>query len=142
MKDPDIRIGFIIFNNDWKREIPTKDGHRKTAYNWIVENKLLDVYNNVVGSNNIYDEEDFLIEYVGAIKLYASRGTFYCRIPRIYSPEKSYVKRYYSMLGYKIISDGIYDEEKTKVKTLTYQYNKTVVRSNSRLIYNPLKDGD
>lgn len=142
MKEPNIKIGFIIFNDDWKEELPSNNGHRKAAFNWIQRNYMLDVFNSVLGSNNIYDEEDFLIEYIGAIKLYACRGDFYCRIPRLSSPEKSYLKRYYANLGYKVISDGIYDEEKTKVKVLSYEYNKTVINNNNRLIYNPAKDGD
>ena len=142
MREPNIRIGFIIFNNDWKEELPSNNGHRRTAFNWIRDNKLMNVYKDIIGNNNIYDEEDFLIEYIGAIKLYAYRGNFYCRIPRTYSPEKSYLKRYYANLGYKIISNGIYDEEKTKEKVLTYQYNRTIIKSNTGLIYNPVKDGD
>ena len=143
MREPNIRIGFIIFNNDWKEELHSKNGHRRTAFLWIKEHNLMDVFKSVIGKNNIYDEEDFLIEYIGAIKLYANRGQFYCRIPRIASPEKSYLKRYYATLGYKIISNGIYDEEKPKVKVLSYEYNRTVINNNNNtLIYNPVKDGD
>ena len=120
----------------------TECGHRKTAWNWIKKHNLVDVFNSVVGNNNIYDEEDFLIEYIGAIKLYANRGNFYCRIPRMYNPNKSYLKRYYSNLGYNIISDGIYYEDKPKVRVLSYQYNRTVINNNNILIYNPVKDGD
>lgn len=141
MRDPKLKIGFIIFNPDWREELPTKDGHRKTAFNWIMKNQLKDVYNSVLGNNGIYDEEDFLIEYIGAIKLYAYMGNFYCVVPRIFNPEKSYLKRYYENLGYGIISDGIYDEEKPKTKV--YQYNKTIISNNRKeLVYNPLRDGD
>ena len=142
MKEPSIRIGFVIFNEGWKQELRSQNGHRRTAFKWIKDNNMLNTYYQVLGSNNIYDEEEFLIEYIGAIKLYAYDGNFYCRIPRMYSPEKSYLKRYYSMLGYRIISDGIYNEEEPKIKTLTYQYNKTVVKSNIGLMYNPVRDGD
>lgn len=142
MREPSIKIGFIIFNEGWKQELQSKNGHRRTAFKWIMNNNLINVYKNVVGSNDIYDEEDFLIEYIGAIKLYAHNGVFYCRIPRKYSPEKSYLKKYYSALGYKIISSGVYDEEKHKVKCLNYQYNRTVINSNNKLIYNPVRDGD
>ena len=142
MRDPKIKIGFIIFNEDWKEELSSENGHRRTAWNWIKKHNLINVYNSIVGKNNINDEEDFLINYVGAIKLYAYRGNFYCRIPRINDPNKSYLKRYYANMGYNIISDEIYDEEKPKVKVYTNQYNKTVIKSNARLIYNPVKDGD
>ena len=142
MKELSIRIGFIIFNQGWKQELQSKNGHRKTAFNWIRDNNMLETYKSMLGKNNIYDEEDFLIEYIGAIKLYAYSGHFYCRIPRIASPEKSYLKRYYSNLGYKIISDGIYDEKKPKVKVLSYEYNRTVVKSKTGLMYNPMRDGD
>ena len=98
-KIPDIKIGFIIFNNDWKEELVSRNGHRKTAFNWIKRNNMMSIFESVLGKNNIYDEEDFLIEYIGAIKLYAYRGDFYCRIPRMISPEKSYLRKYYSNLG-------------------------------------------
>lgn len=100
------------------------------------------VFKSVIGKNNIYDEEDFLIEYIGAIKLYADRGKFYCRIPRMHNFDKSYLKKYYANLGYTIISDGIYDEEKTKTKVLSYQYNNTVINNKGKLMYNPIKEGD
>lgn len=140
MKEPDIRVGFIIFNEEWKEQLITYEGHRKTAFNWIKQHNLINTFKQVVGKNEIYDEEDFLIEYIGAVKLYASNGKFYCRIPRMIDPNKSYLKKYYSNLGYKIISDGIYDEEKPKV--YVYQYNKTVINNNNVLMYNPVKDGD
>lgn len=142
MRIPNIRIGFIIFNEDWKEELPKENGHRKTAYNWIKNHNMLKLYEKVLGTNGINDEEDFLIEYIGAIKLYANRGNLYCRIPRMCSPEKSYLKRYYASLGYKIISDRVYDEEKPKIKTLTYEYNRTVINKNNILRYNPVRDGD
>lgn len=142
MKDPKIKVGFVIFNEGWKEELVSINGHRKTALNWIRKHNLVDALKNMIGKNNIYDEEDFLIEYIGAIKLYAYRGDFYCRIPRICNPDKSYLKRYYEDLGYKIISHGVYDEKKVKVKVYNYQYNKTVINNNNKLIYNPIKDGD
>ena len=142
MRDPKIRIGFIIFNNDWKEELSSGNGHRKTAWEWIRKHNLTDLYNKTIGKNNIYDEEDFLIEYIGAIKLYGYRGRFYCRIPRMRDPIKSYLKRYYTNLGYTIISDGIYEEEKPKTKVYTYQYNKTIINNNNKNIYNPIREGD
>jgi hypothetical protein len=62
MKEPNIRIGFIILNDDWKEEIPSNNGHRNTAFNWIQKNNLLNVFNNVLGTHNINDEEDFVLK--------------------------------------------------------------------------------
>ncbi len=143
MREPHLKIGFIIFNNEWKEELGSTNGHRKTAFNWIKEHNMMDVYKSVLGTNRIYDEEDFLMEYIGAIKLYAYSGYFYCRLPKMFRLEKSYLKRYYANLSYRIISDDVYDEEKPKSKVYKYEYSKTVI-NNKRggLIYNPIKDGD
>ena len=142
MKEPKLKIGFIIFNEEYKEELELENDYRKTAFNWIKNNNMIDVYKSVVGKNGINDEEDFLIEYIGAIKLYAYMENFYCRIPRIANPEKSYLKRYFTNIGYKVISNNINDEEKPKIKKLTYEYNKTVINNKNKLIYNPVRDGD
>ena len=47
MVDPNIKIGFIIVNPDWKEEIPWSNGHKKTAFEWIKKNNLMDLYNKV-----------------------------------------------------------------------------------------------
>ena len=142
MKEPKVRTGFVIINPYYKEELILDNGHRKTAFKWIKSHHLMDVFKSVVGKNNIYDEEDFLVEYIGSIKLYVNAGQFYCRVPMIFNDETNYLIKYYLNLGYKIISNGIYNEEKQKTKVLTYEYNKTVIKSNNELIYNPMRDGD
>ena len=76
MKEPSIRIGFIIFNEGYKYELQSLNGHRKTAFNWIKKNNLIEKFYEVLGTNGIYDEEDFLMEYIGAIKLYGYSEIF------------------------------------------------------------------
>ena len=143
MREPHLKIGFIIFNNDWKEELRSINGHRKTAFEWIKKNNLLDVFKSVLGTNRIYDEEDFLMEYIGAIKLYAYDGKLYCVIPKILNICKNYFEKYFEKLGYEVISHGGYNEEKPKMKYLKNEYNKTIVKKfNKDLMYNPLKDGD
>lgn len=124
-------------------QLPSENGHRKTAFNWIKQNNLMNVYINVLGTNNIYDEEDFLMEYIGAIKLYAYCGELYCWVPKIPDINKNFFRDYYEKLGYKIIGNNICDLEKTKVKILKNEYNRTIMKkNNNQYIYNPLKDGD
>ena len=137
-----LKIGFIIFNDRWKQELPSINGHRSTAFNWIRENNLLGVYKSVLGKNNIYDEVDFLLEYVGAVKLKCVLGNYYCILPKMEHPEKEYIKNYYKNLGYIIVNDIKYDEEDPKIKTFLYKYNRTVVNSGNGYIYNPIKKGD
>ena len=143
MKEPSIKIGFIIINERYKMELESENGHRRTAFKWIKQNKLISEYNSVLGTNGIYDEEDFLMEYIGAIKLYAYDGKLYCVIPKILNICKNYFEKYFEKLGYEVISHGVYNEEKPKMKYLKNEYNKTIVKKfNKDLMYNPLKDGD
>lgn len=143
MKEPTIRIGFIIVNPNWKIELEWENGHRNTACKWIRDNHLEKIYKSVYGTNNIYDEEDFLIRYIGAVKLYATRGHCYCYIPRGVNPDKSYIKHYYEQLGY--IITGAYqveEEENIKVKKFNYPYNNIVICKNNGYYYNPERIGD
>lgn len=143
MSNQSIRIGFVIINENYKTELESENGHRRTAFKWIVENNLKEEYYKVLGKNGIYDEEDFLMEYIGAIKLYAYGGNLYCAIPRVLNICKKNIENYFEKLGYKIINNGIYSEEKTKVKILKNDYNKTIIKKfNKEYMYNPLKDGD
>lgn len=64
MKEPNIRIGFIIFNPNWKSEIEWNNGHRNTACQWIRNHHFEELYQEIRGTNDIYDEEDFLINYI------------------------------------------------------------------------------
>lgn len=144
MKEPTIRIGFIIINPNWKSEVVWDNGHRNTAVKWIRNNHFEELYSSVQGTNNIYDEEDFLINYIGAIKLYSYRGTFYCYIPSGIHPDKSYLKHYFEGLGYTIT--GVYNseekEENIKIKKFNFPYNKTVIKMNNEYCYNPYREGD
>lgn len=144
MKEPTLTLGFIIFNDGYKVEIPWCNGHWRTAHDWVVKNKFYNLFLKVQGTNNIYDEEDFLINYIGAIKLYANNGNFYCYAPDINSVYKDYLCKYYQNLGYQIIGHTSFnDEKKSKVKKFNIPYNKTVVKNNNnQYIYNPFREGD
>lgn len=143
MKEPTIDIGFIIFNEDWKEELVWKNGHRKTAFEWIKKHNFMELYNSIKGQNGIYDEEDFLVEYIGAVKLYAYRGNLYCSIPRMCDPNKSYLKHFFEAKGYQIVEAHSYEEkQKQKVLTYEYPYNKTIINSQNGMMYNPYRDGD
>ena len=96
MVDPSIKIGFIIVNPDWKEEIPWSNGHKKTGFGWIKKNNLMDLYyKEKEESEPGIDEEEFLINYICAIKLYEQIGHFYCLLPNMLCIEKTYLKHYY-----------------------------------------------
>lgn len=142
MRDPKIKVGFVIFNEDWKEELEWHNGHRKTAFEWLKKHRLLNLYNSMLGQNGIYDEEDFLVDYIGAVKLYCTRGQFYCRIPKIPNPDKSYLKHYFKERGYNIVESTVIEEQKQKVKKFEYPYNQTVIKTKNTMCYNPQRDGD
>lgn len=143
MIEPSIKVGFIIFNDDWKSEVEWHNGHSRTAREWVREHNLRDYFEKVKEANNLYDEEQFITDYIGAIKLYAYGGNFYCYAPKIVSVNKDYLCEYYQNLGYTIIGNMSYNEEKkNKVKQFSIPYNKTIVKSNNGFIYNPYRDGD
>lgn len=143
MREPEIRIGFIIFNDDWKEELAWNNGHRKTAMEWIRDHNFMALYKSIEGKNGIYDEEDFLIDYIGAIKLYCYNGDFYCRLSKKNNPNASYYTQFYQNKGYNIVN-GYVCEEKSKQKVLKYEYpyNATVINHHNCMIYNPYRDGD
>lgn len=147
MREPTIKIGFIIFNPYWREELEWNNGHRKTACEWIKNYNFMELFDSIKGQNNIYDEEDFLTDYIGAIKLYASRGQFYCYVPSIISPDKDYLKKFFKDLGYHIIENGIFDENMIQYNQKYNEqcdcgYNKTLIKTRGRYYYNPLKNGD
>lgn len=143
MREPTLKIGFVIFNSDWKEELVWDNGHRRAAAKWIEQHGFTDLYNSMQGKNGICDEEDFLIDYIGAVKLYVYRGKYYCRIPRMVDPDKSYLKRFYRNNGYQIVGDGVYDEcSCQKVKKFDVPYNRTVIKTGFCMAYNPYRDGD
>ena len=144
MEEPTLKLGFIIFKDECIVEIPWRNGHWKTAHEWLIKNNLYDLFLKVQGTNNIYDEEDFIMNYIGAIKLGAQNGVFYCYAPDINSAYKDYLCKHYQDLDYKIIGHTSIDiEEKIKAKCFSIPYNKTlIVNNNNQYIYNPFRDGD
>ena len=121
MKEPLIRVGFIILRPEYEEELETSGiGHWKTARKWIKEKGLQEIMQKVCADpdNDIWDEEDFLIQYVGAIKLHCMNGVKKAYIPRVIINKEyiSYLKRYYRSLGYVIYGNvGKDTDEKEQI---------------------------
>lgn len=151
MDEPRIRIGFIIFQEGLQQEIEIINGkgHARTARIWVKNNNLYEKYEEVKEVNKkIQDEEDFLIHYIGAIKLHASSGMLRCYVPRTIQRNsyKSSLKRFYRNLGYIIWGDTTYEEYIHEVKNPPCNYNQTVIettiKGEKQYIYNPWREGD
>lgn len=143
MREPKIRIGYIIINPYWREELERGKSHSKTASEWINKYNFQNIFNTLLEEKRVIDEEDFLMNYIGAVKLCAYRGKFYCYLPSVVNDDKEYIKNYYENLGYIIIEGKIFDEEKYKEKTIyNYPYNKTLIKVRNSYHYNPMRDGD
>ena len=155
MRKPNILIGFIVFNPKYETEIQSDvRGHNWTAKNWIQKNNLEKIYKELRDdpNNDIWDYEDFLINYIGAVKLYVTRGQRIAYIPKNTSNNayKSLIKRHYKDEGY--IITGTYSEEsniksENKYPSLKVQYYRTVIpikesNGKEKYIYNPYINGD
>ena len=155
MREPSISIGFIIYNPRYEQEIKCDvRGHYWTARNWVKNNNLEDLYQEIRSNpeNSIWDYEDFLINYIGAVKLYVTRGKRIAFIPKNLSNNtlRSLIKKHYRENGYIIL--GNYTEkssinEKNEYPSLKVEYNRTIIpikdsNGNEKYIYNPYINGD
>lgn len=153
MKSPKVRMGFIIFRPGMEEEIEREtEGHWWTARKWIKTHNMENLYNDLLERRIVMDEEDFLTDYVGAIKLHNVSGKRKCYIPKItfsISSYKSSLKRYFRQKGYYVYGDISQDnivhintEELSK-----YGYNRTVIPEVTEYgtivyKYNPSRIGD
>lgn len=152
MKSPKVRIGFIIFRPGMEQEIEVGlKGHWWTANDWIKSHNMWDLYQKLVERNIVHDCEDFLIDYIGAIKLHNVSGKRRCYIPKISffnSSYKSSLKRYYKQKGYEIYGNispdnTVYIDKREKS---VYGYNRIVIPETTEdgviYKYNPSRIGD
>lgn len=141
-----LKIGFVIFNPDYECDVPTIKGHWWAANNWIKDHNQEKEFLEFCKKNNISeDPEEFLMEYIGAIKLYAHRGQFFCQIPKKKSVKKSSLKRFYKTEGY-VITGYQYEDAVPETESVRTNYtNQIICRNNNgreEFFYNPLRDGD
>ncbi len=155
MREPSISIGFIIFNPRYETEIKCDvRGHYWTARNWIENNNLEELYQEIRNNpeNNIWDYEDFLINYIGAVKLYATRGQKIAYIPKNTSNNayKSLIKRHYKEEGYTISGNFIEESsisKRNEYPSLKVEYYRTIIPikeldGKEKYVYNPYINGD
>lgn len=153
MKEPSIRIGFIVFRPGMEQEIEVNAarGHWWTAKEWVERNGKLELYRKVVSDPTIkvYDYDDFVTDFIGAIKLHAVSGQLKCYVPRtIPNQSKSFLKRYFRNKGYVVYGDvsnenNDNDYEKQNISNNTFCYNQTVVINKAgKYAYNPMREGD
>lgn len=153
MKSPTVRVGFIIFRPGMEEEIEVSaKGHWWTAHDWIKSHNMCDLYQEMVDKNIFHDCEDFLTDYIGAIKLHNVSGKRKCYIPKINffnSSYKSSLKRYFKQKGYYIYGD-ISQDSIVHINVLDlskYGYNRTVIPKTTEegtiiYQYNPSRNGD
>lgn len=154
MREPYISNGFIIFRQGYESQLSTLGkGHYKTAQEWVKYVRLEDVFERVINdpNSNIHAYDDFLTDYVGAIRLYTINGEPRCYIPRGNNNEyKSYLKNFFiSKIGkysrYYVHGDVAYDEfAYSPNRELITDYTDTILYSKitGKYIYNPNRIGD
>lgn len=159
MREPTITVGFIIFREGYEMEL-RKDGlfHSEVAERWVKSSPFNEVYNKIMEDkqNTVYNGyEDFLLNYVGAIKLYDLEGErLCCYIPRGNNCEsKSYLRDYFTNsslirfgqeISYEMYGD-INEELVHNIQRPEYIpiYNKSIIMdSNGIYHYNPARQGD
>ena len=145
MKLPVI-AGFIFPNGE---RIETAGiGYCKMALKYIVDNNLLKQYEEA----NIA-EDDFLIEYLGCVKIAMYRGKKYIFIPQIVNWYIAQITKVYKDSGYKVIAcyKTFYTLDNNHKEydycTGCFSYNQLVipkVLKNGKVIfqYNPKRIGD
>lgn len=157
MREPKIATGFIIFREGCEDQLTTGGvGHWRTARNWVESSKFRSEFYKVVNNPNygdIHDYDDFLTDYVGAVRLYSLGGYLYCRIPRGNNNEyKSYLKNFFSSndviingekLTYRIYGDVSLETTITEKPVHIPNYNQLlVVDEEGNYHYNPNRIGD
>ena len=154
MREPYISSGYIIFRQGYEAQLMTLGkGHYKAAQEWVQNLGLQKEFEKVSRNPDIkvYEYDEFLTDYIGAIRLYSDNFGKRCYIPRGNNNEyKSYLKNYFiSKSGkysdYYIHGDVAYDEFYTKPsKEFITNYTETVVYNNATglYMYNPNRIGD
>ena len=158
MREPTIAVGFIIFREGYESEL-RKNGrfHSEVAEDWVKSSPFFETYKKIQGDKTLLDYhgyESFLINYVGAIKLYdLEDDRLCCYIPRGNNcVGKSFLRRYFSApvirFGQKVSYElcGDIGQEYTQLNErpeFISNYNQSfVVDGNGLYHYNPARIGD
>ncbi len=116
-------------------------GHCKTAFRYIRERGLLKSFND----SKFDAEDDFLIFYLGAVKVCHYLGRHYLYVPRPHNEYIEEVARLYEKNNYSIKYISIGNTEAASFKTIDLSrksYNSTVIETPDGYIYNPRRSGD
>ena len=92
-------ISGFIFPNGYKLEKQSLS-HRNCAYHYIVENNLINeykLYKEKIGG----DEDNFLVECLGAVKICHYFGNHYIYVSKIYNHYIKELVQIYEYAGYK-----------------------------------------
>lgn len=158
MREPQISMGFVIFREGYESEIPRSIGHWEMAKKWVEKNGFMDEFRRIKNDPNfkIYDFDDFLTDFIGAIRMGTDDGKPYCYVPRGNNNEyKAYLKHFFyekkvKIFGqwrrYKLFGDIAEEMENVgRVENVEYVpiYNQLLIAdSNGRYHYNPNRHGD
>ena len=119
-------------------------GHCKVAREYLEKVGLYGEYRK----SNVSAEDDYLIEYLGAIKVAAYRGVRYIYIPRIHGWYLNQIAKMYIRNGFKpLYMNANYSCDKADLDCSDSNYNTTVIRrvtadGKVEYCYNPLRNGD
>lgn len=136
-----VTVGFIFPNG---RLLETGGrGHCKTAMRYIMENNLVNEFNQYNGA-----EDDFLIEQLGAAKVAQCLGNFYLFLPKGHGWYLEEIKWIYRKAGYTIkYCHKLLAYEGIENRYSPNDYNRTVcqkVKTDGKIVYtyNPNRIGD
>ena len=155
MREPTITTGFIIFREGNEDQLASGGkGHWKTARDWINKSHFKDEFLKVINNPkiNVYDYDDFITDYVGAIRLYYSCDKLNCYIPRGNNNEyKSYLKDFFcgnnvticgKKLSYNVFGDVSFEKNPNYPNHISNYNQLLITNSNGDYCYNPNRIGD
>ena len=140
-----IRTGFILSDKYSDNIIEFYNGHRDTAWRYLLQHNLIEEYKK----SEISAEDDYLVEHLGAMKLYHSTFKEHKDLVYVRRQSDPYINRMiklYEEEGWKIVYCNVINEElegdQKRTEKIVDDYNLTVIWINGKYMYNPKRIGD
>ena len=140
-----IRTVFILSDKYSDNIIEFYNGHRDTAWRYLLRHNLIEEYRK----SGISAEDDYLVERLGAMKLYHSIFKGHKDLVYVKRQSDPYIKRMiklYEEEGWTIVYCNVISEEsegnQRKAGKIIDDYNQSVIWINGNYMYNPKRIGD